>query len=217
MQKNEVKALLQDYNIPELVAAGIRDRGLIRTLISLVYNKEDVISWRAIEAIGCISGAIAATNPEVIRNLSQRLLWMLREESGNGPGSAPEMLGEIVRNSPDAFCDIAAIITSFHDEEMLRRGVFRAAWRICEVRPDLVCLTHEMIGQKIYLEDPDPVVRGYALLIAGKLGLKEFLPLMEKLRDDASPVRMYEDGRFVETKVAEIANNVYAGMSSGEN
>jgi hypothetical protein len=40
---------------------------------------------------------------------------------------------------------------------------------------------------------------------------------MEKLRDDASPVRMYEDGRFVETKVAEIANNVYAGMSSGEN
>jgi hypothetical protein len=217
MQKNEVKALLQDYNIPELVAAGTRDRGLIRTLISLVYNKEDIMSWRAIEAIGCISGAIAATNPEVIRNLSQRLLWMLREESGNGPGSAPEMLGEIVRNSPDAFCDIAAIITSFHDEEMLRRGVFRAAWRVCEVRPDLVCLTHEMIGQNIYLEDPDPVVRGYALLIAGKLGLKEFLPLMEKLRDDTSPVRMYEDGRFVETKVAEIANNVYAGMSSGEN
>ena len=217
MQKNEVKALLQDYNMSGLVAAGTKDRGLIRTLISLVYDKEDIMSWRAIEAIGRISGAISATNPEVIRNLSQRLLWMLREESGNGPGSAPEMLGEIVRNSPDAFCDIAAIITSFHDEEMLRRGVFRAAWRICEVRPDLVCLTHEMIGQNIYLEDPDPVVRCYALLIAGKLGLKEFLPLLKKLRGDASPVRMYENGEFVEASVAEIANHVCAGMSGREN
>jgi hypothetical protein len=217
MQKNEVKALLQDYNIPELVAAGTRDRGLIRTLISLVYDKEDVMSWRAIEAIGHIAGAIAATNPDVIRNLSQRLLWMLREESGNGPGSAPEMLGEIVRNSADAFCDIAAIITSFHDEEMLRRGVLRATWRICEVRPDLICLTHEMIGQKLYLDDPDPVVRSYALMIAGKLGLKEFLPLMEKLRDDNSTVRMYEDGRFVQAAVAEIAHKVCAGMAGGEN
>ena len=217
MQKNEVIALLQDYNIPELVTAGTKDRGLIRTLISLVYDKENIMSWRAIDAIGRISGAIAATNPEVIRNLSQRLLWMLREESGNGPGSAPEMLGEIVRNSPDAFCDIAAIITSFHDEEMLRRGVFRAAWRISEVRPDLLCLPHEMIERKIYLEDADPVVRGYALLIAGKLGLKEFLPVMEKLRGDASPVRIYEDGRFVEKQVAEIAINVCAGMSGGEN
>ena len=130
---------------------------------------------------------------------------------------APEMLGEIVRNSPDAFCDIAAIITSFHDEEMLRRGVFRAAWRICEVRPDLVCLTHEMLGQKLYLDDADPVVRSYALMIAGKMGLTEFLPLMEKLRDDASPVRMYEDGEFVETNVGEIANTVCAGMSGREN
>ena len=217
MQKNEVKELLQDYNMPELVAAGKKDRGLIRMLISLVYDKEDILSWRAIEAIGRISGAIAATNPEVIRNLSQRLLWMLREESGNGPGSAPEMLGEIVRNSPDAFCDIAAIITSFHDEEMLRRGVFRAAWRVCEVRPDLVCLTHEMLGQKLYLDDADPVVRSYALMIAGKMGLTEFLPLMEKLRDDKSPVRMYEDGEFVETNVDEIANKVCAGMSGREN
>ena len=217
MQKNEVKTLLQDYKLLELVAAGKKDRGLIRILMSLVYDKEDVLSWRAIEAIGRISGAIAATNPDVIRNLSQRLLWMLREESGNGPGSAPEMLGEIVRNSPDAFCDIAAIITSFHDEEMLRRGVFRAAWRICEVRPDLICLTHEIIGQKLYLEDPDPAVRTYALMIAGKLGLKDFLPLVEKLRYDASPVRMYEDGRFLEATVAQIANKVCAGMSGREN
>jgi hypothetical protein len=100
---------------------------------------------------------------------------------------------------------------------MLRRGVFRAAWRICEVRPDLICLTHEIIGQKLYLEDPDSAVRAYALMIAGKMGLKEFLPLMEKLRDDASPVKMYEDGEFVEANVAEIANKICAGMSGREN
>ena len=120
MQKSELKELLQSYRLDSIVEASIKDRSIIRMLISLVYDKEDVQSWRAIEAIGLASGEIARKNPDVIRNLSQRLLWMLREESGNGPGSAPEILGEIVRQAPDTFADIGQVVTSFHDEKMLR-------------------------------------------------------------------------------------------------
>jgi hypothetical protein len=156
-------------------------------------------------------------NHEVVRNLSQRLLWMMRDESGNGPGSAPEILGEIVRNSPDAFADIGQVLTSFHDEKMLRRGVMRAIWRICEKRSDLLCMTQELLEQKLFLNDEDAVVRAYALMIAGGIGRTDLLPAMGELRNDQSPVRFYQDGEFINTTVAEIASKVYAGMSGREN
>jgi hypothetical protein len=217
MQKSEIRGLLDAYQLQPIVDAAKKDRSIIRMLISLVYDKEALQSWRAIEAIGLVAGEIAQSNVDLIRNLSQRFLWMLREESGNGPGSAPEMLGEIVRNCPDAFADVGQVVTSFHDEIMLRRGVLRAIWRICENRPDLVCLTPEIMQQNLYLTDDDATVRVYALMIAGKLGMTEFRALMEGLRSDTSLVKIYENGEFAETTVAKIANTVCAGMTGREN
>ncbi len=216
MQKAELIKLLQDYRLDEIVAASTKDRSIIRMLTSLVYDKEDVRSWRAIEAIGVVSGEIARTRPDVIRNLSQRFLWMLREESGNGPGSAPELLGEIVRQTPDAFSDIGQVVTSFHDEKMLRRGVMRAIWRIIDVRPDLLSITDELMQHMLYLRDEDATVRAYALMIAGKLGMDMFLPVVKDLTGDGSQVRIYDKGEFLETTIAEIARNVCAGMAGGE-
>jgi hypothetical protein len=213
MQKSEIRELLGSYNLQPVVEAAKKDRSLIRMLISLVYDKEDVLSWRAIEAIGLVSGEIAKTNADIVRNLSQRFLWMLREESGNGPGSAPEMLGEIVRNSPDVFADIGQVLTSFHDEKMLRRGVMRAIWRICDKRPELLCMTCELMDEKLYLNDEDAVVRAYALMAAGAMGLQDLLPVMEGLRKDQSPVRFYHDGDFIQTTVGEIADKVCAGIA----
>jgi len=217
MQKSELKELLQSYRLDSIVEASIKDRSIIRMLISLVYDKEDVQSWRAIEAIGLASGEIARKNPDVIRNLSQRLLWMLREESGNGPGSAPEILGEIVRQAPDTFADIGQVVTSFHDEKMLRRGVMRAIWRISEVRSDLLTITDELLEHMLYLRDDDETVRAYALMIAGKLQLTKFWPIMQELIGDDSRVKIYENGEFLQTTVAEIANTVCAGMPGREN
>lgn len=216
MQKSEVREFLGQYQLQPIVEAAKKDRSIIRMLISLVYDKENLESWRAIEAIGLVAGEIAKTNVDLIRNLSQRFLWMMRDESGNGPGSAPELLGEIVRSTPDAFADIGQVVTSFHDEKMLRRGVMRAIWRIVERRPDLLTMTRELLEQKLCLEDDDAGVRAYALMIAGALGLQEFIPVVEELRNDSSAVKVYDKGEFMITSVAEIANTVAASMAGRE-
>ena len=133
MQRKEILLLLEEKKYDEVTALAKKDiRGLFRLLISITYDKSDVLCWRAIEVTGIIAGEIAKTSPDVIRNLAQRLLWMLRDESGNNISSAPEMLGEIVRNSPDSFADIAPVIASFHDELMLKPGVLQGGlqdWR----------------------------------------------------------------------------------------
>jgi len=217
MQKSEIREFLGAYQLQPIIEAAKQDRSVIRMLISLVYDKENLESWRAIEAIGLVAGEIAKSNVDIIRNLSQRFLWMMRDESGNGPGSAPELLGEIVRSAPDAFADIGQVIISFHDEKMLRRGVMRAIWRIVDRRPDLLTLTQELMDQKIGLDDDDAGVRAYALLIVGALGLKEFQPLIEGLMSDMSPVTIYNRGEFMNTTLSEIAKKVIAGLQAREN
>lgn len=217
MQKSEIREFLGQYRLEPIIEAAKTNKSIIRMLISLVYDKENLESWRAIEAIGLVAGEIAKTNVDLIRNLSQRFLWMMRDESGNGPGSAPELLGEIVRSTPDAFADIGQVVTSFHDEIMLRRGVMRAIWRIVDSRPDLLTITQELMDQKLYLEDGDAQVRAYALMTAGALGLNEFQPLIEELAGDMSPVTIYNSGEFINTTVSEIAKKVVAGLPAREN
>ncbi|MBI5075174.1 MAG: hypothetical protein HZB62_08445 [Nitrospirae bacterium] len=217
MQKSEIRECLGQYQLQPIIEAAQKNRSVIRMLISLVYDKENLESWRAIEAIGLVAGEIAKTNVDVVRNLSQRFLWMMRDESGNGPGSAPELLGEIVRSTPDAFADIGQVVTSFHDEKMLRSGVMRAIWRIADRRPGLLTITQELMDQKLYLEDDDPQVRAYALMTAAALGLKEFQPLVEGRLGDMSPVTIYNKGEFMNTTLSEIAKNAAAGLQGREN
>jgi HEAT repeat protein len=216
MQRKEIIPLLEEKKYDEIVEIAKKNiRGIFRLLIGITFDKSDILCWRAVEATGIIAGEIAKTNPEVIRNLAQRLLWMLRDESGNNLSSAPEMLGEIVRNSPDTFADIAPVIASFHDELMLRPGVLRAIFRIGEVRPDLISVSGEFLEP--YLRDEDPVVRAYALLIAGAYKLAEPLLFVSALKDDGDAVTLYSDGDFISMSVGEIAAKIHERFSEEEN
>jgi len=208
-RREEIIRLLEENNIPGLLAITGKDPGIFRTLISLAYDKQQVLSWRAIEALGILAGETSRANPEKIRNLAQRLLWMLREESGNNPWSAPDMLGELVRNCPDQLADIAPIIASFHDETILRQGVLRAMVRIGAVRPDLV---RDQAGlAKEYLGHEDPVARAYAVMLAGILRSDDLRGGLTSLRQDEAEVSLYEEGGFrkwrISSLVADVLNN----------
>ena len=216
MQRKEIIPFLEEKKYDEIAEIAKKNtRGMFRLLIGISYDKRDVLCWRAIDVTGIIAGEIAKTNPDVVRNLAQRLLWMLRDESGNNPSSAPEMLGEIVRNSPDAFADIAPVIASFHDEVMLRQGVLRAIFRIGEVRPDLIGVSGDFI--EAFLRDEDPVVRAYALLIAGAYKLRETLPVISARKDDVDAVTLYRDGDFFSVSVGDIAAKIYERLTEEEN
>ncbi len=201
--KTEIVRLLEERNYAEIINIAKSRRNVAALLISCTYDKERLVCWRAIEALGLLSADTAKADAAEARNLAQRLLWMMREESGNNAWSAAEILGEIVRNSPDDFSDLAPIIASFHDEELFRRGVMRALLRIGEKRPDLVLPSAAFVGQ--YLADPDAVVRCYAVLIARQLKLNGLRPALEELRSDQSEAAIYSDGDFRMHRIGKIA------------
>jgi hypothetical protein len=199
----EIISLLNENRLPDLVRLATDRPGSLRILLSLTYDKKAVLGWRAIEAVGLVAGEVARKDAGAVRGLVQRLLWMMRDESGNNPGSAPELLGEIVRNCPDEFPDIPPIIASFADEEMLRCGVISALIRIGEVRTDLVRPLSHFAGQ--WLRDENAVVRAQAVMFAGILGLREYVSEIESLQPDDSPVALYRDGTLKDLTLGKIA------------
>ncbi len=177
-------------------------------LISLTYDRGSVLTWRAVEAVGSIVARITERSPGEGRNIVQRLIWSITEESGGIGWSAVEMLAEIVRNSPDRYSDIVPIILGLYEEEIFRPGVLYAIRRIGERRPELLKGAEAIL--RTALDDRDPAVRAGALLAIGSLkegdgGLKERLG---ELNQDHTRVRFYRDGEMVERSLAELAGDL---------
>ena len=207
ISKKALRVLLEQGLYGDIVNESLADKGIIRKLISSAYDKEDVVSWRAIEAIGIVAGALTeGGKSETVRDAVRRLLWSMGEESGGIGWSAAELIGEIIRNNPDEFADIAPILWSLREEEMFRPGILWAMGRIAEVRPDLVSFIAR--DMRRMFDDKNPAVRGYAAWVAGILGEEHLLENVKGLSGDESEIDFYHNGELLKKKVAGIVEDI---------
>lgn len=200
--KERIKSALGVRSYAEIADMARRDKGVIRCLISLAYDKDDVMAWRAIEAMGSVAGELSKERIDIVRDTIRRLLWSMGEESGGIGWSAAEMLGEIVRSNPEEFSDIIPIVWSFHEEEMFRAGTVWAMGRIASLRPDLVkFILKDMQGM---ITDKNPSVRGYSVWVIAILGADSLLEDISKLANDQSEINFYYGGELTKKTVGDI-------------
>jgi HEAT repeat protein len=204
--REEFVAFLKDRKLSELAERVSRNRGTIRYLNRLLYDLDGLVRWRAIEAMGAVADRLAQDNPEAVRVILRNLLWSINDESGGIGWSAPEAIGEIIYRQPEQFEEFASIILSFTDEPVLRRGVLWAAGRMAEARPGLVL--EALTGLTSYLNDSDPVLRGYTLRLLAAVGERLDPVCYSYLLEDRSPVPVYEDGELKKVTVAELAGRL---------
>ncbi len=202
--KKQILNILEEQSFHELSSISASPHKVVSILTALSYDKKKYLAWRSIEAVGIFSKDIAEKDPETVRNIVGRLLWMLRDESGGIAWSAPEMLGEIVRNNRILCADIAPIIVSLHYEIMLTAGIFRATGRIGS-------LNNETTGYAIpiilsHLNSEDMRVRGNAAYALGELGAVGAKFRLERMKDDDSLMDFYENGELGIVTVGEIAS-----------
>jgi len=155
---------INDFEAVASLAAG--DRKVLSQLVRIAYDKETLIGWRAIEAVGLVARLLVKSDHEFLRDHCRKLLWSLSDESGGIGWSAPEMLGEIVSADPHRFADLLPLITQVYDieEDVFRAGVLHALSRIAESAPELVAPYQDIISKS--LDDKNPLVklRGIALI-----------------------------------------------------
>jgi len=202
--KKEIVILLEKRDYNALSKLSLIDKKVVSALISLSYDKKKQNSWRAMEAIGFITKDLSKSNPDAVRNIAGRLLWMIRDESGGIGWSSPEILGEIVKNNPVLCSDIAPIIASFHEEKMLCPGVLWALGRIGKINAETVSYAVPII--RSYLKSADNTLRGYAAWALGEMGNKESAAELEDLKKDKDRIEFYQDGELKKISVGELAS-----------
>lgn len=217
--KEKVRNALLAMDFDKIARLCLDDRKVFSVLISFTYDKEDLLCWRAIESLGRAAGAIAGEDSSWVRNVVQRLLWSLRDESGGIAWSAPEMLGEIVIYNPVTCSDIPPILLSFREEENFLRGVLWALGRIIHSRKidvDNIDGVFDLILNSLRHEDP--AVRGLAAYAASGIiearckcetsGTDRGIEIRQRIRDmagDTGKFRLYRDHELMEMTVGDAA------------
>lgn len=161
--KGVVTEALEANDLEAVVSLAKENRRILSLLVRMAYDKDTLVGWRAIKAVGLVARALAQTDHDFLREGVRKLLWMLTDESGGIGWSAPELLGEIVSADPQRFNDIIPLIAEVYDieEDVFRPGVLYAMGKIAEVSPDLVMPFKELVRRA--LSDGVPLQCVYAL------------------------------------------------------
>lgn len=216
--KQNIKDALLSGDFRRIEQLALENKKVLSLLISFTYDKEDVLCWRAAEALGRACGAVAKVDEAATRNIVQRLLWSMSEESGGIGWSAPEVLGEIVINNPVLCADVPPILLSFQEEENFLGGILRAIGRIAESGiAGAGCPSELAINS---LQDKDPSVRGLALYALSKLmaldpgskgrgnGHCDLMGIINNMTRDEGLFMIYEDLELKKSKVSDFALEV---------
>lgn len=209
--RENIKEALLRADFDSIISFAMKEKRVFRILISLAYDKTELICWRAIEAIGKAAGAVKQKDPDFVRNIVQRLLWSLSEESGGIGWSAPDMLGEIVINAPNQFQDLPPIILSFRDEESFLPGVLWAMTRMVSSGIDSLNrdLCRDIINKS--LNNRSPTVRGLSIWAASVLKMKNLNDRISRLLKDDQGFLFYEDHKLREMSVRKMAERLFEG------
>jgi hypothetical protein len=196
--------MVQHRDLDRLLTWYGREPDTAQRVLALVFERNDELRWRAIEALGQLATRIADTDGlEKVRNLIRRLLWLMNDESGGIAWHGPEAIAEILYNVPELIDEYGRIVASFIDEPPFGPGAHWAIARLAPRHPD----EFAQYRRTLRLDSDDPVERAYGL--AGLTALDEGAGRQEaeKRLDDTGVIQIYDrsSGEIRQTTVGAIA------------
>ncbi|UCG86187.1 MAG: HEAT repeat domain-containing protein [Gemmatimonadota bacterium] len=192
---------------------------VLASLVSLTYDHEQLVAWRAVEAVGIAASRISVDDPGFVREHLRRLLWLISEESGGVCWRAPEAMAEIVRRQPRQYADYIPIVVYLieniekEDLEHLRSGTLRAIGRLAPIAGEHIPTVLPPVLAS--LREPDPQTRGMAVWCLAQLGELKAVADDPMLAADSGPVVLYEDGQLSSTTVSAIVRRALDARSTG--
>ena len=216
--KKRLRELLDTGSIAEVTDLAGRQRRVLGLLVSLTFDADPLIAWRAVEAMGAAAARIADDAPEYVREHLRRLRWLMSDESGGICWHAPEAMAEIIRHRPRLFSAhipvVVYLLRVMEEEDLVRfrPGILWAIGRLGEVAASEVEAVLPAIAA--CLDDSDPQVRGMAVWCLAQCRHTAPLETRSELLADEGTVVLYLEGHLLRRTVAELARQA-GGRSAG--
>lgn len=213
--KRQVRALveLDDFDaVDDLVR---RDKRALSALVALSYNRLSELSWRAVHMAGRVIGRLAGVDHESARVQTRKIIWNMTDESGTIPWTAPELLGEAIRENPKHFEDIVPLLIGYSHSEtednIFMPGVLYAIWRIFERHPRYIGDEARAVVLEELGNGKNSERCANAVVAAGKLGLKIPPETMSELTGRTDAAAVYLDGRLESLTIGQWAAKMLGG------
>lgn len=161
-RKEAARELLARFDLDALTAWAEGEPQAVSVLQLLLFDEDELLCWRAVEGLGRAAAVLARGGLEPVRELMRRLLWLMNDESGGLLWHGPQCLAAVIANVPALAPEFGDILASFLEEEPFRTGTRWGLWRISAVSPEVVRAAGAELVRT--LGDPDPAVRGHAVL-----------------------------------------------------
>ena len=215
--KETLRGLLVLGSLEGVAELAERRRRVLGSLVSLTFDLDPLISWRAVEAMGVACDRLAEVDPESVRQHVRRLNWLITEESGGICWRSPEAMAEVVCRRPRLLADYLPIIVSLL-QEMAEEdlGHFRAGilWAIGRLGPAVrEHVPRVLPAIAAALDHGDSQVRGMAVWCLSEVGQGACITDRPDLLSDEGPVDLYEEGRLAHTTVGCLARRAVGGVA----
>lgn len=208
LSRTDVERLIASYDIPSILHRAGKDKRLIKNLQRLLYSADPIIRARAAEAMGKVCAVISKRESKKISRLIQTLLYSIIDTAAFSLG-AFEAIAEIIVNAPDMFEGYVPHLYQLLSEKSRRPKALMALARISEVRPEL--LRPRAFYLLKFLNDDDPEVRGYTVILLEKLHASELKSDIAKLKGDMHKISFYNNGEILTKTIDEL---VYTALNN---
>jgi hypothetical protein len=200
ISKKDFLSLLDKMDFETIEKISLHNQKVFGWLISVSYDREDPISWKAIEAMGHIAEVyISHDKIEPLRNTIRKLLWSMSEESGGIGWRSVELIGEIIYAEPSLFEDIIPILWSQRDEESFLESVLRSMIKLTKKinLTDYIRIEDTELAE--FLNHKNDEIKALTAILLKKI--KNNLPISEEIKNTI--LSIYNNGRIIRLKVSE--------------
>lgn len=136
-------------------------------LTSRLCSDDAGLKWKAVRALGVVTGDHEAVGEDRVRELLRRFVWLLSDESGNVPFGVPEAFGEVLLARPEFQEEFLPLLCALaYDPERrqtgpIEQGVFWALGRVGQ--PAAACSPEALEAVACAAaQHPDPQTRNIA-------------------------------------------------------
>jgi len=206
--KEQLRDCLKHRKFDEIADLATQKKRVLNALLSLTFEQDPLIAWRAVEALGVSADRVAERNPSFVKEFLRKLYWLLSDESGGVCWYSPQAMAEIVHRRPEDFEDyiyiILSLLYSMEEEDLahFRPGVLWAIGRIAPVAGDQI--ETAMPAVTAALDHSESRVRVMAAWCLKQAGKRDVLKNRPDLLSDHESVEIYDDGHLIETSVAAL-------------
>jgi len=201
----QVRQLLRARDMEGLQNLAEQDPNLISGLVAQLNERDSLLCWRAVEALGLLCAGLARRDLPAARNQIRRQFWTMTEESGNQAWHTPEAIAEMLYHVPQLAQELGPNLAQHQEEPIFRPGVLWAIGRLASRYPELMQEDVRVVPP--HLGDPVPLVRAHAAWALGQLRYDQARKPLRLALGDTAAAELYSfaSGELVATTVAELA------------